>query len=249
MQPHALASAFWCIGTGPLRRALAERPALAQLARDTCSRSVGNATPYPPIPLIYRKRRKGKARPIDWLSLPRPPRRWRIARRYLRRTQRDEMAALERIAANLRTVPASHVALQLVDRRGLRPPHDVKRDGLMRVAAEAAQEQTFRDRRFGPRPCENAKAINRDRTSQSFKSVLGARIASAFNFVIKLKNIILVTLQTFEFSHGLGQKLTFTARANSTTSPTETSRSMDAKSKGFAVTMRPVARCCRLRPE
>ena len=26
-------------------------------------------------------------------------------------------------------------------------------------------------------------------------------------------------------------------------------RSMDAKSKGFAVTMRPVAECCRLRPE
>jgi len=57
--------------------------------------------------------------------------------------------------------------------------------------------------------CENAKAINRDRTSQSFKSVLGARIASAFNFEIKLKNIILVTLRTFEFSHGLGPTRTF----------------------------------------
>ena len=118
------------------------------------------------------------------------------------------MAALVGIPPNLRTVPAAHVAFQLMDRRGLWSPHDVERDGLVRVAAEAAQEQTFRDRRFGPRPCENAKAINRDRTSQSFKSVLGARIASAFNFVIKLKNIILVTLQTFEFSHGLGQKPT-----------------------------------------
>ena len=186
-------------------------------------RSVGNATPYPPIPLIYRKRRKGKARPIDWLSLPRPPRRWRIARRYLRRTQRDEMAALERIAANLRTVPASHVALQLVDRRGLRPPHDVKRDGLMRVAAEAAQEQTFRDRRFGPRPCENAKAINRDRTSYSFKIVLGAYIARVFNFEIELGNIILAALRTFEFSHSLGHFRTHAAQQGGEASSTNAS--------------------------
>ena len=48
------------------------------------------------------------------------------------------MAALVRIAANLRTVPASHVSFQFVDRGGLWPPHDVERDGLVRVAAEAA---------------------------------------------------------------------------------------------------------------
>jgi hypothetical protein len=48
------------------------------------------------------------------------------------------MAALEGIAAHLRTVPAPHVALQLVNRRRLWPSHDVERDRLMRVAAEAA---------------------------------------------------------------------------------------------------------------
>src|SRR5215472_10753107 len=48
------------------------------------------------------------------------------------------MAPLVRIAAHLRTVLAPHVALQLVDRRRFRSPHDVERDGLMGVAAEAA---------------------------------------------------------------------------------------------------------------
>ncbi len=47
------------------------------------------------------------------------------------------MAALVRIAANVRAVFAPHVSLQLMDRRRLRPPHDVERDGLMRIAAEA----------------------------------------------------------------------------------------------------------------
>jgi hypothetical protein len=55
-----------------------------------------------------------------------------------------------------------------------------------------------------PRPCENAKAINRDRTNYSFKTVSSAHIASAFNFKIEIKNIILVALRTFEFSHSLG---------------------------------------------
>ena len=48
------------------------------------------------------------------------------------------MTALEGIAAHPGTVPASHVALQLVDGRGLCPPHNIQGDGLMRVAAEAA---------------------------------------------------------------------------------------------------------------
>jgi hypothetical protein len=60
------------------------------------------------------------------------------------------------------------------------------------------------DFRNGSRPCENAKAINRDRTSYSFKTVSCAHIASAFNFEIEIKNIVLVALRTFEFSHGLG---------------------------------------------
>src|SRR5882724_7823682 len=62
------------------------------------------------------------------------------------------------------------------------------------------------DVRVGSRLCENTKAINRDRTSYSFKTVSCAHIASAFNFEIEIKNIILVALRTFEFSHGLGQK-------------------------------------------
>ena len=61
---------------------------------------------------------------------------------------------------------------------------------------------------YRPRLCENAKAINRDRTSHSFKTVLGAYIASAFNLKDELKNIILIALRSFEFSHGLGHKRT-----------------------------------------
>ena len=48
------------------------------------------------------------------------------------------MAALVRIAAHLGAVLATHISLQLVDWRRLRPPHDVERDGLMSVAAETA---------------------------------------------------------------------------------------------------------------
>jgi hypothetical protein len=55
-----------------------------------------------------------------------------------------------------------------------------------------------------PRLCENAKTLNRDRTSYSFEIVLGAQIASPFNFENELKNIILVALRVFEFSHSLG---------------------------------------------
>jgi hypothetical protein len=47
------------------------------------------------------------------------------------------MAPLVGIAPHLRAVRAPHVALQLMDPRRLRPPHDVKCDGLMSVAAEA----------------------------------------------------------------------------------------------------------------
>jgi hypothetical protein len=65
-----------------------------------------------------------------------------------------------------------------------------------------------RDVACWPRLCENAKAINRDRTSSSLKSVFGAHIASAFNFKIELENIILVALRTFEFSHSLDPELT-----------------------------------------
>jgi hypothetical protein len=43
------------------------------------------------------------------------------------------MAALVRIAPDLRAVVAPHVPFQLMNRRGLRPADDVERDGLMRV--------------------------------------------------------------------------------------------------------------------
>ena len=66
--------------------------------------------------------------------------------------------------------------------------------------------------RYRPRLCKNAKAINRDRTSYSFKTVSCAHIGSAFNFEIEIKNIILVALRTFEFSHGLGRKRTISSR-------------------------------------
>jgi hypothetical protein len=41
------------------------------------------------------------------------------------------MAALERIAANLRAILAAHVPLELVDRRCFRPPHDRQCHSLM----------------------------------------------------------------------------------------------------------------------
>ena len=47
------------------------------------------------------------------------------------------MAALVGISTGLRTVPAAHVALQLVDRGRLGPPDDVERHGLVGVAAKA----------------------------------------------------------------------------------------------------------------
>ena len=46
------------------------------------------------------------------------------------------MAALVWIAPELGAVLAAHVSLQLVDRRRLRPPDVIQRDGLMRIAAE-----------------------------------------------------------------------------------------------------------------
>lgn len=47
------------------------------------------------------------------------------------------MAALVRIAPDLRAVLAPHVSLQLMDQRRLRPADDIQSDGLMGIAAEA----------------------------------------------------------------------------------------------------------------
>jgi hypothetical protein len=59
-----------------------------------------------------------------------------------------------------------------------------------------------------PSPCENAKTLDRDRTSYSFNAALGAQAASSFTFEIEPENIILVALRVFEFSHSLGQERT-----------------------------------------
>ena len=62
----------------------------------------------------------------------------RIARRNLGRAERYEMAALVRIAPEFGALAAPHVPFQFVDRRPLGSPHDVERDGLVRVAAKAS---------------------------------------------------------------------------------------------------------------
>jgi hypothetical protein len=72
------------------------------------------------------------------------------------------------------------------------------------LSNRAGERGDKRQVRSGSRPCENAKAINRDRTGYSFKAVSCAHIAGAFYFEIEIKNIILVALRIFEFSHGLG---------------------------------------------
>jgi hypothetical protein len=58
-------------------------------------------------------------------AVPRPPRGGRIARRDLGRAQRNKVAALVRIASNLRAILAAHVSLKLMDRRRLWSPHDL----------------------------------------------------------------------------------------------------------------------------
>ena len=50
---------------------------------------------------------------------------------------------------------------------------------------------------------QNAKTLDRDRTSYSFNAALAAQTASPFNFEIEPENIILVALRAFEFSHSL----------------------------------------------
>jgi hypothetical protein len=48
--------------------------------------------------------------------------------------------------------------------------------------------------RYWTRPCEKPKRLDCDRISYSFKTALGAHIASQFNFDIEPENIILVAL-------------------------------------------------------
>jgi hypothetical protein len=77
---------------------------------------------------------------------------------------------------------------------------------------------------YGPRLCENSKTLNRDRTSYSFEIVFGAHIASPFDFEIELKNIILVALRVFDFSHSLGQERTHASRSEASGSDVRSER-------------------------
>src|SRR6202790_3552537 len=70
--------------------------------------------------------------------LSRPPGGRRVAGQNPVGPQRHQMAALVRIAANLRAILAAQIAFQFVDRGRLRPADDIQADRLVRVAAEAA---------------------------------------------------------------------------------------------------------------
>ena len=75
----------------------------------------------------------------------------------------------------------------------------------------ASEEQTSWYCRYGPRLCEKAKTLDRDRTSHSFNTALGVHAASPFKFEIEFENIILVPLRVFEFSHSLDHKRNMTS--------------------------------------
>ena len=64
------------------------------------------------------------------------------------------------------------------------------------------------DVRFGSWLCENATPLKRDRRSYSSTTVLARKLASAFNLDDELKNVILVVLRSFAFSHSQGPKPT-----------------------------------------
>src|SRR5215831_11860051 len=61
-----------------------------------------------------------------------------------------------------------------------------------------------RDVRVGSWLCENAKTLNRGRTSYSSKTTLAAQRAREFNLEVDLKNIILRRVLIFEFLHSQG---------------------------------------------
>jgi hypothetical protein len=58
-----------------------------------------------------------------------------------------------------------------------------------------------------PRPCENPKTLDRDGTSYSFKTALGAHTVRLFDCEIELKNIILSRFEFLSF-HKPGPKRT-----------------------------------------
>jgi len=89
-------------------------------------------------------------------------------------------------------------------------PHPSRRGELTTAAAGSKGAQTpqqgasARDRhealahaRFLPSLCENAKTLDRDRTSYAFNAALAAQAGSPSNFEIEPENIILIALRVF----------------------------------------------------
>src|SRR4030088_1092986 len=97
-------------------------------------------------------------RELQFSTLPWPPSGWWVIGGYFRRPQRHQVAALIRVAPDLRAILASHVTLQFVDRCRLRPTDNIQRHRLVRIAAEApdfeiavarVESVTSRGRRVG----------------------------------------------------------------------------------------------------
>src|ERR1700716_1026312 len=66
-------------------------------------------------------------RELQFSTLPWPPSGWWVIGGYFRRPQRHQVAALIRVAPDLRGILASHVTLQFVDRCRLRPTDNIQR--------------------------------------------------------------------------------------------------------------------------
>src|SRR5262249_11895910 len=62
---------------------------------------------------------------------------------------------------------------------------------------------------YGSWLCENAKTLERDRTSYSSKTDLALKLASNFNLDDELKNAILAVFRSFAFLHSQGQTRPF----------------------------------------
>jgi hypothetical protein len=83
-------------------------------------------------------------------------------------------------------------------------PERVGRDESLLAKPAVVESAHARD------ACSASKSsVSVSASHYSFEIVFGANIASAFDFEIELKNIILVTLRVFEFSHSLGPPRTY----------------------------------------
>lgn len=75
------------------------------------------------------------------------------------------------------------------------PTHPVSFQGNLLRQHDVACDETI----SGRRPCENPKTLDRDGTSYSFKTALGAHTVRLFDCEIELKNIFLSRFE-FQFS-------------------------------------------------